>query len=180
MPTKVPPAISVYKVYDDNKFTCHNHAICKSKQMNLRALKIHVTSTSEYSCFKTIDEPKMAPIMKKSIICPKPKETIVYNKADMKFVCGHCYVDDNGGTSKPIGVMGLFTHRFGSNTLKPSCPQLGYHGENVKANLVINQRKKALKRERGEIKETINISQADYQEFEELKRTKVKSLKGQK
>ena len=148
-----------------------------SKKMNLRALKIHVTSTSAYSCFKIVEEPKMAPIKKKNIICPKTKETIVYNKANMKFVCGHCYVDDNG-TSKPIGVMGLFLHRVGSNNLQPSCPKLGFQGVNVSANLALKKRKKALKewREGGEIEETMNVSQANFLEFQEFKRTKVAQL----
>ena len=61
MPTKVPPAISVLKVYDNNKFNCHNHAICKSKEMNLKALKIHVTSTSANSCFNNVSEKRMKP-----------------------------------------------------------------------------------------------------------------------
>ena len=119
--TKVPPAISVLKVYDNNKFNCHNHAICKSKSMDLKALKIHVTSSSVYSCFINVIEPRMAPVENKDIICPPKNEVIEYNKANMKFVCGHCYVTGTGGTSRSIGVMGLYTNRCGSNRLKPSC-----------------------------------------------------------
>ena len=156
---KVPPVISVHKVYDENRFTCHHHVSCKSKRMKLKALKIHVTSSSLYSCFKGVDEPKMAPILKKNVIIPTRNQTIVYNKATMKFVCGHCYDDDNGKTCKPIGVMGLFSHRIGSNNLKGSCPQLGNQKLNVSVNEALNKRKKVLKehREKRVREETMSV-----------------------
>jgi len=141
--------------------------------MDLKALKIHVTSSSVYSCFINVIEPRMAPVENKDIICPPKNEVIEYNKANMKFVCGHCYVTGSGGTSRSIGVMGLYTNRCGSNRLKPSCIKKGFQGKNVNANLILNRRKKYLKGKRGEIKESIAISLADFQEFEEFKRLKV-------
>ena len=144
---KVPPVITVYKVYDDNRFTCYHHVDCK-KKMKLKELKIHVTSSSNYACFYGVDEPKMSPILKKNVIIPARNQCIVYNKEKMKFVCGHCYDDDKDKTCKPIGVMGLFSHRIGATKLKGSCPRLGNQQFNVSVNEALYIRKKNLKENR--------------------------------
>jgi len=145
---KVPPVITVYKVYDDNMFTCYYHADCKKIKMKLREFKSHVTASSKHACFYGVDEPKMFPIQKKNVTIPGRNQCIVYNKEKVKFVCGHCFDEDNDKTCKPIGVMGLFSHRIGATNLKGSCVRLNNQKYNVEVNAALYKTQKKNKENR--------------------------------